>query len=72
MFHNCERQSHKTVSTNSDKFTEPFICGIQMKTCVLCRWIQTYERFKRTLFIRIKDNMRLFGVIPFIKLQTDT
>ena len=28
--------------------------------------IQTPKRFKRTLFIRIKHNMRIFGVSPFI------
>ena len=28
--------------------------------------------FKRKLFIRTKPNMRIFGVIPFIKLQNDT
>ena len=32
--------------------------------------IQTYKRFKRTLFIRTKHNMRIFRVISFIKLQT--
>ena len=29
-------------------------------------------RFKRTLFIRTKYNMRISGVIPIIKLQNDT
>ena len=28
--------------------------------------------FKRTLFIRTKLNLRIFGVIPFVKLQNDT
>ena len=28
--------------------------------------IQTHERFKRTLFGRIKHNMRIFGVIPLV------
>ena len=32
--------------------------------------IQTHKRFRRTLFIRTKHNKRIFGVIPFIKLQT--
>ena len=36
------------------------------------RKIQTHKRLKRTLFIRTKHNMRMFGVIPFIKLQNDT
>ena len=31
--------------------------------------IQTHQRFKRTLFIKTKHNMRIFGVINFIKLQ---
>ena len=30
------------------------------------------KRFKRTLFIRTKHNIRIFGVIPFIKLQNDS
>ena len=30
------------------------------------------KRLKGTIFIRIKHNMRIFGVIPFIKPQTDT
>ena len=34
--------------------------------------IQTHKRFKRTLFIRTKHNMRIFGLIPFIELQNDT
>ena len=34
---------------------------------------KTRKRFKRTLlFIRTKHNMRIFGVIPFIKLRNDT
>ena len=40
-------------------------------SCVLFK-IQIHKRFKRTLFIRTKHNMRIFGVIPFIKLQNDT
>ena len=32
----------------------------------------TNKRFKRTLFIRTKHNMRIFEVSPFIKLQNDT
>ena len=34
--------------------------------------IQTHKRFKIRLFIRTKHNMRIFGTIPFIKLQNDT
>jgi len=30
------------------------------------------KRFQRTLFIRIKHNMPIFGLIPLIKLQNDT
>ena len=33
--------------------------------------IQTHRRFKRTLFIRTKHTMRIFGVILFIKLEND-
>ena len=33
--------------------------------------IQTHKKFKGTLFIRTKHNKRIFGVIPFIKLQND-
>ena len=29
-------------------------------------------RLKRRLFVRTNHNMRIFGVIPFIKLQNDT
>ena len=32
----------------------------------------TPKGFKRTLFIRAKLNQKLFGVIPFAKLQNDT
>ena len=31
--------------------------------------LQTHTRFKGTLFLRTKHNMRIFGVIPFIKLK---
>ena len=34
--------------------------------------IQTQKTFKRTLFINTKRNTRIFGVIPFNKLQNDT
>ena len=30
---------------------------------------QTHERFQRTPIIRTKQNMQIFGVTPFIKLQ---
>ena len=33
---------------------------------------KTQKRFKRTLFIMTKHNMRILGAIPFIKLQNDT
>ena len=33
---------------------------------------QTCKRFKRMLFIRIKHNLQILGVIPFIKLQNNT
>ena len=33
--------------------------------------IQTHKRFKRMLFIRVKHNMHIFRVIPFMKLQND-
>ena len=34
-----------------------------------CGAFHTHKRFKITLFIRTKHNMRIFEVIPFIKLQ---
>ena len=34
--------------------------------------IQTHKKFERTLFIRTKHNLQIFGVIPFNKLQNDT
>ena len=34
--------------------------------------IHTPKRFKRTLFVRTKHNIRIGGVIPFIKLKNDT
>ena len=30
------------------------------------------KRFKRTLFIRTRQNQQIFGVIPFVKLQNST
>ena len=33
---------------------------------------QIHKGFRRTLFIRIKHNMQIFGVIAFIELQNDT
>ena len=36
---------------------------------IYLKLIQTHKRLKSTLFIRTKHNMRIFGVIPFIKLQ---
>ena len=33
--------------------------------------IQTYERFKTTLFTRTKHNIQIFGLIPFTKLQNE-
>ena len=32
----------------------------------------THKRFRITLFTRTKHNMRIFGIIPFMKLQNDT
>ena len=43
----------------------------QVVMCVLC-FVLKHKRFRRTLFIRTKRNMRIFGVSPFIKLQNDT
>ena len=34
--------------------------------------VQTHKRFKIMLFIRTKQDMRIYGVIPFIKLQKTT
>ena len=40
------------------------------KTCF--EKIQAHERFKITLFIKTKQNVWIFRVIPLIKLQNDT
>ena len=45
-----------------------YICGILL----LHYHLQTHRRFKRTLIIRTKHNMQIFGVIAFIKLPNDT
>ena len=34
--------------------------------------IQTHKRFKRTLLIRTKHNMRIFGVTPFFRIQDNS
>ena len=34
--------------------------------------IQIHKRFKRTPFIRTRQNQQMFGVISFVKLQNDT
>ena len=39
---------------------------------ICSKGIQTHTRFRIMLFIRTKHNMRVFGVMPFIKLQNDT
>ena len=33
---------------------------------------QNHKRFKRTLFIEAKHNLKLFGVTPFVRLQNNT
>ena len=33
--------------------------------------LQTHKRFKRTLFIRTRQNQQILGEIPFAKLQND-
>ena len=38
----------------------------------ICFMIETRKRFKTTLFIRTRHNTRIFGAVPFIKLQNDT
>ena len=37
-----------------------------------CWWDPNHKRSKRTLFIRTRQNIHIFGVIPFVKLQNDT
>ena len=46
--------------------------GVYQKVRTKETRIQTRKRFNRMLFIRTKHNMRIFGVIPFVKLQNDT
>ena len=33
--------------------------------------LRMHKSFKRTLFIRTRQNQQIFGVIPFVKLQND-
>ena len=42
--------------------------------CNLCNKIQTHNRFKRTLiyYMTQTHNLKIFRVIPFIKLENDT
>ena len=44
----------------------------QMTQSNYTQQILTYERFKRVLFIRTRQNQQILGVIPFVKLQNDT
>ena len=34
--------------------------------------IQMHEMFKRTLFVRTRQNQKIFRVIHFVRLQNDT
>ena len=46
------------------------VCRKLKPDCV-CK-IQTQKRFKRMPFIRTKQNVHIFEVMPFIKVQKDT
>ena len=69
--HETTENSMQTKTSPTQENPEPII---QLHPKVLClqSLIRTDKRFKRTLFIGTKRNMRIFGVIPFIKLQSDT
>ena len=48
-------------------------CGVAVGyTEVAARLEKKKKRLKRTLFISAKHNMRIFGVIPSIKLRNDS
>ena len=47
-----------------------FING--MLSLIKTAGLQRHKRFKVTLFIRTKHNMRIFELIPLIELQNDT
>ena len=62
-----KESKHKATTKNKTKQNET---NKQTK-------IQAHERFKRKLFINTKNknktkSMQVFGVVPFIKLQSDT
>ena len=72
---------HKTVSTNHNSFEEKgepkrYRTEVLPLTSLTpyreAKPADTHERFKRMLFIRMKHNMQIFRVIPFIKLQNDS
>ena len=62
-----------TLLWNSGYFlgTSVYILWGHQHISDLINKIQIQERLKRMSFIRTKHNMRIFGVIPFIKLQYD-
>ena len=56
-------------------FWASFFLRVQLTSLLLIspgRTLLYIKRFKRVLFMRSKHNMQILGVIPFIKLQSDT
>ena len=66
--------TENSIQTNNPPTQENPEPITQLHPKVLClqSLIRTHKRFKRTLFIWTKRNMRIFGVLPFLKLQNDT
>ena len=80
LFNTVLRRGKKKNTTASTKevfffsFSGSLFCGIVTLYCkvMIACLIQTQKGFKITLFISTKHNLRIFGLIPFIKLQNDT
>ena len=57
-----------------NQFKKKYIYIKKMQEWLLAFWnkIQRHKRLKRTLFIRTRHSLPIFGVVPFIKLQNNT
>ena len=55
-------------------FLRPHLRNKLSLSGTLANWWQDPNTYKvqRTLFIRVKHNLQIFGVIPFIELQSNT
>ena len=65
----CLIHCYNAVSLDLEPFSIQH-AALNKGTCI--NQIQTHKRFRITLLIRTKHNKRIFGVSPFIKLQSDT